>query len=509
MTAGAPFSDSRGRGLAPSAIAVAAFFFLVVLPIAAIPVIDGDAYWHIRAGETVIDTMTVPRTDTWSIVGEGMRWVSQDWLSNVVLASVWRLGHLGPSVASAIWAALVVIGFWILWRAVKIRRPEAGWLGRMVWFGAALIVAGATIGVRVQVVDLPLAALVILVLWSYLVTRHRAWLLVLPALAAAWANLHAGWPFIFILGGAVVVGEGFDRLLDRRFTIATLTWRENGWLTASLAVSLAAIAVNPNGVTLYVYPFQTSAIAAHRDFLAEWQAPDIATFTGQAFVVFTLLFVVPVIALAIRRMRLADAFLLFGLTAMAASAARFLIAAPLVATVAVLYAEPLLAETGIGRRFGRMLRRLGTVRPGLSPINGVLVAVMIVLGLGVTWARINPGAQAALIAKNMPVAAVSWILAHDPGARPFNQYSWGGYLGLMRPEDPIYIDGRSDIYGDAPIRRYAETVRLERNPQMVFDADRIDYVLFDVHQPLARWLDESRQWRRVYADDLGGVWVRR
>jgi hypothetical protein len=134
---------------------------------------------------------------------------------------------------------------------------------------------------------------------------------------------------------------------------------------------------------------------------------------------------------------------------------------------------------------------------------------MIVLGLGVTWARINPGAQAALIAKNMPVAAVSWILAHDPGARPFNQYSWGGYLGLMRPEDPIYIDGRSDIYGDAPIRRYAETVRLERNPQMVFDADRIDYVLFDVHQPLARWLDESRQWRRVYADDLGGVWVRR
>jgi hypothetical protein len=509
MTAAAPASAPRGRGLAPSAIAIAAFFFLIVLPIAAIPVIDGDAYWHIRAGDTVIDSMAVPRTDTWSIVGDGMRWVSQDWLSNVVLALVWRLGHLGPSIASTIWAALVVIGFWILWRAVKIRRPQAGWFGRIIWFGGALIVAGATIGVRVQVVDLPLAALVILVLSNYLATRRRAWLLVLPPLAVAWANLHAGWPFIFILGGAVVVGEGLDRMLGRRFTISTLTWRENAWLIASLAVSLAAIAINPNGVALYLYPFQTSAIPAHRDFLAEWQPPDIATFTGQAFVVFTLLLVVPVIALTIRRMRLADAFLLIGLTAMAASAARFLIAAPLVAAVAVLYAEPLLAETGIGRRFGPMLVRLATVRPAFSAINGMLVAIVVVIGLGVTWARINPDAQAALIARNMPVQAVDWILAHDPGARPFNQYSWGGYLGLMRPDDPIYIDGRSDIYGDAPIRRYAETVRLERDPQAVFDEDRIDYVLFDVHQPLAEWLDTSKQWHRVYADDLAGVWVRR
>jgi hypothetical protein len=194
---------------------------------------------------------------------------------------------------------------------------------------------------------------------------------------------------------------------------------------------------------------------------------------------------------------------------MTATAARFLIVAPLTASAVVLYAEPWLASSRPGHALSPMLRRLGTPRLALSTLNIVLVAFVALIGLGVTWARINPTAQSAMVAENMPVAAVDWILANDPGARAFNQYSWGGYLGLMRPNDPIYIDGRSDIYGDAPIRRYAETVRLERDPQTVFDEDAIDYVLFDIHQPLAKWLDESTAWKQVYADDLAGVWVRR
>ncbi len=508
MSSAAPVTASR-RGVPASAIAVAAFFALVVLPLAAGPLIDGDVYWHIHAGQTVLSTSAVPRTDTWSIVGTGMRWVSQDWLSNVALALSWRLGDIGQTLTSVIWSLLAVLGIWLLWRAVKVRRPAASWLGRIAWLGAALIVAAATLGVRVQVVDLPLAALVILVLWSYLVTRRRRWLLALPLLALAWANLHAGWPFIFILGGAVVVGEGVDRLLNRALSPAPLTWRENGWLAGALTVALACIAVNPNGLALYLYPFQTSGIAAHHEFLAEWRPPDVATFTGQAFVVFTLIFVLPALAFSIRRMRLADALIIIGLTFMTASAARFLLVAPITAAAAILYAEPMLAETRLGRAFGPMLGRLGTPRPGLSRVNALLVGVMVIAGLAATWSRVSPSAQERLVAQNMPVGAVDWILAHDPGDRPFNQYSWGGYLGLMRPDEPIYIDGRSDIYGDAPIRRYAETVLLQRDPQAVLDTDRIDYVLFDLHTPFAQWLDASAAWQRAYADDLAGVWVRR
>ena len=39
------------RGLAASGTAVIAFFVAAVLPTATWPLIDGDVWWHLRAGE--------------------------------------------------------------------------------------------------------------------------------------------------------------------------------------------------------------------------------------------------------------------------------------------------------------------------------------------------------------------------------------------------------------------------------------------------------------------------
>ena len=87
-----------------SAIAVAAFFALVALPRPAISLIDGDVFWHIRAGEEILDSGSVSRVDTWSIVGKGMEWTSQDWLSNVCWQWL-RMGEIGPRAvaAGALW----------------------------------------------------------------------------------------------------------------------------------------------------------------------------------------------------------------------------------------------------------------------------------------------------------------------------------------------------------------------------------------------------------------------
>jgi hypothetical protein len=92
-------------GVAAATAAVIGFFVAAVFPRATWPLIDGDVWWHIRAGEEVLQTGSVPRTDTWSIVGQGMRWISQDWLSNVLLALGYRLGELGPTVLSLARAA--------------------------------------------------------------------------------------------------------------------------------------------------------------------------------------------------------------------------------------------------------------------------------------------------------------------------------------------------------------------------------------------------------------------
>jgi hypothetical protein len=194
---------------------------------------------------------------------------------------------------------------------------------------------------------------------------------------------------------------------------------------------------------------------------------------------------------------------------MIALGARFLLVAPLIAATAGLALEPALALTDPSRRFGPILARLGTPRrdEAFSRVNGGLVALALIAGLVVTWARVAPSVQAEMIANHMPVAAVDWIIENDPGDRPFNMYSWGGYLGLRVPEDPVFIDGRTDIYGDAPIREFADAVYLRSDPQELLDRYEIDYIIFGVDQVLAGWLDESPAWERVYGDDLAAIWT--
>ena len=511
MTAGAR-ALARGRTLALSIsdVAIAAFFLLVALPRAAIPLIDGDVWWHLRAGEAVLDRGSVPDTDTWTIVGQGLEWTSQDWLTNTTMAAVARVGEWGPTLLSILFSLLVVSALAILWRGVGARDATIGWLARIVWLVAGLVVAGPVVGVRVQVVDLPLAAVSLAVAWSYLAHRRRAVLLWLPLIAAAWANIHAGWPLLFLLAGAVGVGEALDRLAGRVLGNGPLTWAEQGWLWAALVASALALSMNPNGPQLYTYPLETSGIAAHRDFLAEWAPPDIRSFPGQVFAAFLLLGVLPTLVLGWRRLRTGDLLILLGLTIMAAGAARFLlIAGPIGAAIVAMGLAPWISQTRVGRAAGSLLGRMERRPTSVQElVNLGLVGLLTLAGLAVTLARTSSPAQAEAVSQHMPVAAVDWIVANDPGDRPFNTYSWGGYLGWRRPDTLVYIDGRSDIYGDGPIRAYADAISLRTDPRALLDQYAIDHVLFNTDHVFAEWLNDSPEWERAYSDERASVWVR-
>ena len=198
---------STTAGVAAATAAVVGFFLATVLPRATAPLTDGDVWWHIRAGEEVLRTGAIPRADTWSIVAFGRPWISQDWVTNVVLALGNDLGPWGQTGLSFLFGGLTVLAFWILWRSIALRVTQIGWASRIVWLSLGLVLAGPVLGVRVQVVDLVFAAAVVWVLWRYLVDPRRRWLIGLPLITVAWANLHAGWVLVFLLGGAVLVKQ--------------------------------------------------------------------------------------------------------------------------------------------------------------------------------------------------------------------------------------------------------------------------------------------------------------
>lgn len=490
--------------LSGSALVILAFFVAALLPRATWPLVDPDVWWHIRAGREVLDTGRVPDIDTWSLTAAGQPWTSQDWLANVVLAIGHSFGRWGDAALSLLFALIAVAAFWLLWRAMRIRSPRMGWLARVTWLSVGLLLAGPTLGVRVQVVDLLLAAAVIGVLWSFLADRRSARLIGLPLIAVAWVNLHAGWPLLFLLGGAVVVGEGLDRALRRRAT--ALEPRELAGLGGALLLAGVALVVNPSTVNIYRYPLDTLALGTLKAAVGEWQPARLDSLFGWLWLGFVLLAVVPTLALRWRHIPLADAFTLVGLTVMAGMAVRFLLVlGPIGGAIAAMHLAPAIGGTGLGRAMAPYLDRLSRPRSGRA--YPAVVALLLLLGLSLTALRASPASQASEVAVQQPVAAVDWMLAHDPGTRVFNRYEWGGYLGLRRPHVPIYIDGRADVYGDAVIAEYVRTIGLSVDPQATFDRYGIDHVLFPADTPLGGWLDASAAWQRAYHDDVATIWV--
>ena len=500
------------RGLAASGTAVIAFFVAAVLPTATWPLIDGDVWWHLRAGEEILATGVVPRVDTWSIPSQGREWISQDWLTNAVMAAVRGIGPLGETGLSFLFGLVVVAAFVILWRTISARNPRVNWAARIVWLTVGLILAAPILGVRVQVIDLLMSAIVVWLHAHYMADRRRRWLVALPVVAAIWANVHAGWPMLFLLSGALLVGETLDRLWRRPGTPDPLRWDQLRDLAMALLLAFAALALNPNGRALWSYPLNAIGNSVIDRYIVEWfPVTDDPRLLG-LYIGFILVAVVPTLALARRGLRMADALVVIGLALMPLFAVRFLLlTGPLVAVIAAATLAPDLAASRFGRWAEPRLASLTVPREGrLLLVHLALAAALVMLGVGVALARVVPPVQAAAEAEGFPVDAVAWLEAQDLGDRAFNQYEWGGYLIHERPGRLVFVDGRAqDVYPDELLTLYAGIASLKIDPQPELDRYEIDHVIFRSDSALARWLDASPSWERAYADSMAAVWVRR
>jgi len=496
--------------LSIAGVAGAAFWFIAVLGAAMLPMTDPDTWWHIRVGREILETGSIPRTDEWSIAGAGRPWVSQDWASNVLMAMLHGAGTWGPTLVSFTYGLMAVGSVALLWDAIGVRNRGIGWLARSAWLLVGLVLAAPVLGARVQVVDLLLGAATLNILWRHLSARQTWHLVALPGIALAWVNLHAGFPLLFLLGGAVVVGELAERWLRRSTRTVPLTGSALGWLIVSLLASAAVLLVNPNGGAIYTYPFETLGIGALPSFVGEWQPARLTAPAGQLLAVFVVAALLPALTLGRSWLRIGDGLILVGMTFMAVTAVRFLlVAGPIGSAIACVALAPFISGLPAGRSAASLIRRSSRVPAGgRGLVNGALAIAIAIGGISLAIGRVSPTQQERAVADQYPVGAVDWLVEHDVGDRIFNRYEWGGYVGLRRPDQPIFIDGRADVYGDEVIRAYVETISVNQDPGAYLDAYRVDHVLYPADATLGRWLTESGEWRVAYEDEVASVWVR-
>src|SRR5688572_1602255 len=222
---------------------------------------DPDYWWHVRTGQYIVETGTLPRADIYSYTVPDRAWVTHEWLTEILLYVVQqRFGYVGNVVLFGLLGALTALAVYATCRVRGLGEPAAAML--MLWASG---IGMASANVRPQIVTTLLLAVCALLLTLYLRGQTRA-LWPFPLLMALWVNLHGGYVIGLVLLGLTVVGQGAAWVLGR--PVAPLRP-----LVLIAFLSGAATLISPHGLEAIWYPFSyVGSENPSMRYIAEWQS---------------------------------------------------------------------------------------------------------------------------------------------------------------------------------------------------------------------------------------------
>jgi hypothetical protein len=105
-----------------------------------------------------------------------------------------------------------------------------------------------------------------------------------------------------------------------------------------------------------------------------------------------------------------------------------------------------------------------------------------------------------------PVGAVDYLRQTLPQGNLFNGYNWGGYLTWALPAYPVFVDGRSNIYGDEIIQQSLMLEQGQPGWQNILAEWDIHLALAQVNSTLGYNL-QAAGWQECYRDSLAAVYI--
>lgn len=455
---------------------------------------DGDIGRHLTIGKWILEHRQIPVHDVFSDTLPGKELIPHEWLSQVLFALANQFAGLnGIAWLTAIILAATYASLTEGLRRLDVRAFIAGASGI-----AAFVVGAIHHLTRPHLFTLLFFTLFVIILEHY--RREGKWrvLMLLPGLMIGWANLHGA----FVTGIILVVFYAIGNLLDKNYRRAG----ELGVLALALGV---AACLNPVGVRLIAHSFDYPQNRFLVDMTNEYQSPD---FHGASALPFAALLAFALMLAWRAPHRLGWAALIpqIGWLVFGLYAARNI---PLAAQITLATLAPI-ADSWIASaapRVNRFLINTDALDRRSSGWIWAGVIVVVLIGLQVSGLNLDLWNRGNVFdARRFPVAAVNQLEAAPPAGAMFNEFTWGGYL-LFRlyPTKRVFIDGQTDFYGEALTREYLQISNGEPGWESKLDARGVRWIIIPPSRPLARWLNQSPAWSRIFLDETAGVWVKR
>ncbi len=469
------------------------------------PIANYDIWWHLKAGELISAQRHIPVADPFSFTREGERWVTHEWLTELIFYRVWRVW--GDNGLIAVKALLICAVLFVLYLAGR-RRTGVKFIILAV-VPLFLLLARHRFFVRPHLFSFLFFSLEYMILDCVSdgkISKKYLWFL--PLLFVFWVNIHGGFVYGIVLFGMYTVCHAVSEY-RRTFSFPP----KSGMFAGVFLATLVACLANPNGIDVFTYGFtiyKEGYVATNNEWFSPF-APEMRAHTMvYVYVAYTFSVLIACIA-CYRYLNLTDVVTLLLFFSLSVKSQRNI---PYFAMVSI----PLLIL--FLDRFGRLLKKY------LSGDCLILAGKWIVIAL--VWVGViqiaHSGYPVALKDKGavkpglgintavLPVVAVSFLMRHGIYGNCFNSYHFGGYL-LFRgyPDIRVFIDGRADVYGKHLYADYRKSLVIPSYFEQFEKQYSFDIAFLSLEEsdaPLHRHLWNDPSWNLIYFDDMALIYVK-
>jgi hypothetical protein len=459
---------------------------------------DGDTGYHIRTGELILRTWQVPTEDPYSFHYPPLKWTAHEWLSEVIMAEVFRIAGLTGVVL--FFAFLLAVIHWLLYQSLRSRSNDI--------FLCVAVTLVATAASSTHWLARPHAfSLLFTMIWYHCLDRFQyknenTLIYYLPLLMLVWVNLHGGFIIGLVLLAFYIVGNTWSAL-----TCTATKSLEYARKAKSLGIiflaALAACLINPYGLDILWFPIRVTSDRFIMDRVTEFLSPNFHEVLPFKYM---LLATIGALALSRSALTLIEVMLVVLLSYMPLYSARHVsLFAIVVSPILLKSVENIVNQ--VPNRFLNCYRKrtsnLMAIDASLKGYFWPVAGVSLVIGL-----FLSGSIEYRFDAKKFPVDAVAFLRKERISGNMFNNDEFGDYLIFAAADYRVFMDGRSDMYGEKHGSAYLRVTNVLPGWKNVLEKYNITWVLFDTESPLTAALQEQKNWQAIYSDRVATIFVK-
>lgn len=461
---------------------------------------DCDTGFHIKAGEYMLETRSIPTHDPFSLFSPPLPWPTHEWLSDVIMASIDKIAGLSGVVIFFIF--IISLSYSLLFRVLRANRGNI--LIDIVLIVIVLVTSQMHWLARPHIFTLLLFIVWYSVIEGFQNDRNNL-LYVLPPIMLLWVNLHGG----FILGFVTIIIYLIYNLMNSYLSDGLEKKRHQGKLKYLFLATMASVLVsliNPKGFHTLLFPLNVVSNSLIMDNYGEFLSPNFHYSPFVPFKIFLLL-AIACFGLFKTKLTFVEVALVLIFTNMSLFSGRYI---PYFAVIVA----PVLSKHGsimlnhAGNKVTDLIINRAKVQESIDdsargyvwPIAAIVVVILFTASNRIDF---------EFDEKIKPVAALEFLKKEHLPGNMFNNDEFGDYIIYRSyPQYKVFFDSRADIYGNEKLRDYLDIANMKPGWEAIIDKYDINWVIFNSNSPLCQNLNLKKNWRLVYSDNVADIFMR-